>query len=973
MVATNAKRKKTADMPDSPPKRMTRARAAKVPDDEPQGPRTTKIVTPSTRAAAEKKKAPLPSKAAVAPKVPKRKTKVVDVVPEAVEEPIVEEPKAEDEQQSARPPKAKGRAKKATPAEHNGIQNVDAPQTRTRQPKGPATESVNSEPPKTRGRPKKVAEAETIASECKDQPECVAPGQVTKATRGRLAATTSKAATKTAAPRSTTVTTKKKVKFEEEVDKENIPVETAAPKPSAKKPAGLKAKPVRKPATIRAATTRGRKGVENTQKEVQEAEKLDSLPLSPKKVVQIAKSDPISEDELAGEKTPIRALSKSPTKRPISPLKDVKSVSKLSFAPSSTTKNVSSSILSSPARRPPPSPFKDGLKNSPVKLNFGDNIAQPVLLPSRTPMKASLLQESPKRGILADSEMKPILVAMRSPTKASLLQSPARRPPSSPTKLVARSSPEKTGTMAAANETIDLPSKVSPFEGPTPSLELIASSPFRAARSPEHTLKVHTITDEERQSMKAMDVDSVSQPTTSEGPDEAAGAVDLPQETDATMEDSIVSEDPLSVEQAKPSSDMDEKAETPIIQEATAVFAGSVFSIGSSSLRRISMESDTSEDELASPEKSYKITSLGRNGISTKDFGTPAVVGGQDLLQTSNNNLSFTPLADQLSSWNASSPDKQNKRPRQARGIFSFGGAEVVPIPSEISAGVQTASPVKTSFFEDEMIMRDDQDDPSHDESIVIHPSDVAALSVSQESLASDEYGDENAIPSDPNFLGVEQEAEHTLTCTPAKVFTPVKAVKRPLEMHTVSKVPLRPSDEDSPFVLPRQRSRSFGGPLAVVNQPETKENVRGQKEQPVTPKLAPTLAPQTPSSGMRLDAETPGRTVRKGVVPDVLKGAVVYVDVHTTEGADASGIFVDLLTQMGARCVKQWNWNPRASMGNSLDSGNASPQGTSPDASVGKIGITHVVYKDGGKRTLEKVRGSNGVVLCVGVGWVLE
>ena len=41
--------------------------------------------------------------------------------------------------------------------------------------------------------------------------------------------------------------------------------------------------------------------------------------------------------------------------------------------------------------------------------------------------------------------------------------------------------------------------------------------------------------------------------------------------------------------------------------------------------------------------------------------------------------------------------------------------------------------------------------------------------------------------------------------------------------------------------------------------------------------------------------------------------------------------------------------------------------------ASGSKIGITHVVYKDGGKRTLEKVRDTEGVVKCVGVGWVLE
>jgi hypothetical protein len=85
-----------------------------------------------------------------------------------------------------------------------------------------------------------------------------------------------------------------------------------------------------------------------------------------------------------------------------------------------------------------------------------------------------------------------------------------------------------------------------------------------------------------------------------------------------------------------------------------------------------------------------------------------------------------------------------------------------------------------------------------------------------------------------------------------------------------------------------------------------------------------------------------------------------VFVDVHTSEGADASGLFVELLAQMGARCVKTWAWNP------------SSPPHDGA-GSQSRIGITHVVYKDGGKRTLEKVRESNGVVQCVGVSWVLE
>ena len=69
----------------------------------------------------------------------------------------------------------------------------------------------------------------------------------------------------------------------------------------------------------------------------------------------------------------------------------------------------------------------------------------------------------------------------------------------------------------------------------------------------------------------------------------------------------------------------------------------------------------------------------------------------------------------------------------------------------------------------------------------------------------------------------------------------------------------------------------------------------------------------------------------------------------------------------MGARVVKEWRWNPRAGAAPSdEDQAEAQTPG-------GNSGITHVVYKDGGKRTLEKVRSAKGQVLCVGVGWVLD
>jgi hypothetical protein len=52
---------------------------------------------------------------------------------------------------------------------------------------------------------------------------------------------------------------------------------------------------------------------------------------------------------------------------------------------------------------------------------------------------------------------------------------------------------------------------------------------------------------------------------------------------------------------------------------------------------------------------------------------------------------------------------------------------------------------------------------------------------------------------------------------------------------------------------------------------------------------------------------------------------------------------------------------------------GEVETENITPGGVAGKVGITHVVFKDGGKRTLEKVRDAGGVVRCVGVGWVLE
>ena len=988
MVATTTKRKKTADMPDSPPKRATRARA-KATDETEAGTNPTKITTASTKAAGEKKKAAVSartskrkarvddedvdmkeesaaierpkakvSKAVVgktkkttAPdKASKRKTRADEEEVETIGVPLSSEDVVVVAQPKAESLKTRGRQKKAGMVEEEKPQATEPPKTRGRQPRAAVVEEPKAAAYKTtRGRPKKEAERTTVETELTEEIDERGHKPVKKTTRGRAAANTAKPSAATAS-KSTAVATKKRVKFEEEPDKENIPIETVVTKRSIMKTTGIKAKPVRKAAAAR-GSARGKKAVQEDSS-TQDGEKRENTPLSPKKISQVARSDQLSsEDELAGERNSIRALSKSPAKRPMSPIKAFGNVSKLNFnqqsALASPTKPTTSGISASPARRPPASPFKDVLRSPPKKAILGDAIAQPVLLSSCTPIKTSLLQQSPKKGLL-ESSVKPVLGSSQSPLKSSLLQSPARRPIASPKKAYVVGSPQKAGKE---------------------SRSLITT-----AEHSDQDFSVPTKINREWEDAPVMAGSDLSCSPAS------------PQEQDDTAEDTAMGQpsttEPATFEFSIPDDFSDSIAPDGCVAEETAqkqssMVKGPAFSIAASAYRRISVESEISEDELASPQKELDCTPVRRFGASTKDSRTPSIM--PDPKEPSNDGISFTPLAEKFSSWNATSPEKSNAahRSRQARGVFSLEGTGTTVSEEQIFSKIPATTPAKSSFFDDEMDVLQNQVDQPTDEVVAEHPRDLATFEVSQDSQASEEYGDENEEPINPEIVRAEQDAEDpTLTCTPAKVFTPARAVvQQSREFHTVSKVPLRASDDDSPLKVPRQRSRSFGAPLAVMRSWKQSGNIDDEdilNEQPDTPVLKATAVPQTPNSCMKLDLETPGRTVRKGVVPDVLKGAVVHVDVHTSEGADASGIFVDLLTQMGARCVKQWSWNPRASVVDLLDDG-ASPQASSQEVSASKVGITHVVYKDGGKRTLEKVRASNGIVLCVGVGWVLE
>ncbi|RMZ80637.1 hypothetical protein DV738_g2616, partial [Chaetothyriales sp. CBS 135597] len=244
--------------------------------------------------------------------------------------------------------------------------------------------------------------------------------------------------------------------------------------------------------------------------------------------------------------------------------------------------------------------------------------------------------------------------------------------------------------------------------------------------------------------------------------------------------------------------------------------------------------------------------------------------------------------------------------------------------------------------------------------------------------------------------------------CTPVQ-----QDFSMPRFIHTVvSKVPLRPEGQVSPVKVARKRARSLSNaaqestpkraalilvPMALSGAatPSPDRRVRSAAPSPAVttpgqisfavhdfgdstldsinvseedmmdfevgnPAIAPPSSAKSAKT-VQTSTATPVRTPLRQLGRGILAGTVVYVEVRTGEGADASGVYIDLLTQMGAKCVKEWRWNPRSSM-------NAEEATAGP-----KVGITHVVYKDGGKRTLEKVRDATGEVLCVGVRWVLD
>lgn len=951
----------------SPPKRVTRARAAAKTTDT--GIKTTKIATASSKA-----------KVTRATSV-KRKTRADDA-------------HENDEQQEPRdiiepePKTTRGRAKKLVDPEPE-MEEAPAPVKPTRgRPKKAVADTPALEPARSlRGRAKRAdAPEESVA--VVDEP-------TKRTTRGRAATIT-----KPAVP-------KKMVKFEDP-DKENIIPTAVDAKGKAKATetgTGLRAKPVRKPAATRA--TRGRKVVEEVQK---------SSPLSPKKATQVGTTkESVSEDELAtNEKTPMKQLMKSPVKPPGSVFGTAK---KLDFSTSVTVynsnvtsiQNLKDSIISSPARRPPQSPFKESMTTSPQRVLLGGSMLQ-------SPFKPSFAAPQSTVG--------------SSNLKASLLQSPARRP-QSPTKVSEAGSPTRS-TAANASTFVATPKastfKISRFTTP----RTLTKSISRPGRMLPPALPETTLTDSPLVSKEDTDSTMIAGPTLTfsgrlssimpRDADPAFGASEPIAEEDIAqpISEPEQSSDPMSVDQL----DTIVVVQDPIeARSSTPPVSPPRNSVGSFALRETNdspFDDSDSEDELASGSSIYSPLPMNGFGINSPNFAsssdsfssmnkTPKFSAARMARSEQRDKIGFTPLAKQLSDWMGASPSKsegsETSLPQTSPPVNHSRQAEDVDTMATVEP-----CPVNSTFFDDEMTIRDelasaleqpamkpeflevdfepvelDEEDLAlaneADEMSLLEPDQIGVSSPDEmftaeevaledqqlatyeqptPSEASQEYGDENAVPIDPELFSLPAPQPEA-----ASIFSTPKRVLSERVCHTVSKIPLKPAAEDTPMRpspikrsasisrLPVQRP-SLSRSNTVISYSQNISTPRSQRKKPAQDVEMHYSATPSEADGLWSTMGTPARTPRRDIDTVLLKGAVVFVDVHTTEGADASVLFTELLTQMGARCVKSWNWS-----------------GNGDDGS--KIGITHVVYKDGGKRTLEKVKQADGVVSCVGVGWVLE
>ncbi|KAK4175451.1 hypothetical protein QBC36DRAFT_301978 [Triangularia setosa] len=1033
--------------PQSPPKRVTRARAA-AKAVEPAS-RTTKIMTAAARTKTARGTLTASSASTLNTTTSrgsvKRKSPFDDEEESDHEEQMAAKPSSS---LAMKPTRGRGRPKKAADA---------------------APEPVLSTSTRARGRPKKTAETArfeataraTSTKKSTAEPEPAAEPVKKTTTRRPATATTAS----TAAKSLTKPAVKKSVKFEEP-EEENIAPAPRSSTQAAFTAGALNKKPVRRGATATSRTTRTTKGATNAVSNTVSATKDKPLPLSPKKINQLALSRAAESDDELGmdEKVPVRRFKRAPVKPAMGATKALASSLDRKVPTENdenalimpTSDSTLTLMLGTPAKRLPPSPWKGSIKSPPRRVDglFSASTSQAQPEGQISPIKCSLLQTPAKRqplsipialGSVDGSQANP------SPFKFSLLSSPAKRsvvspikkfPPrieeeeeykspapkptllASPMPAVLVSAEQETkvlsdgdGDMIMGNtdeEEEDDVVVVSP-EVPEFSGRLSTIMPRHADPALALDAALSEEEEEERQDEEEAHADEAveSNENEADNDDEEQEVEPLKQEKgEAEAEDNsvetIVQETEDAEEESEEAAVDSVDAEEPEEQARSAPKGTPAlfqFGLREKDLDPYHSEDADSEDEAptrqnlfssaftAPPDTPCRRSSLRAPRSQTSQ---PRMSSGRSTAKRVriDDSVGFTPLASQLNGWTAGpSPLKTGSKAESP--LVAPNEADDEEQNAVDTEDLATLNLVPENvFFENEMLNRPDAMDVDEEaldssaeietpilEDITPTEEDAALAAEANEmslmepeqlevnttnlshddtiSEASQEYGDENELPVDPSLV-----ARANIKVPAVPPVTPARTL-RSREVHTVTKVPLKPADESTPRPKPQQRCNSASrlpvsrptdrvtrSATVISYSPTKTESAEeiGDEEQ-AQAESAPPVTPAKTDIWSTLG--TPARTPRRDLNPSLLRGAVVFVDVHTTEGADASGIFVELLTQMGARCLKEWKWNP-----------------TSTDS---KIGITHVVYKDGGKRTLEKVRQSEGVVQCVGVSWVLD
>ena len=952
--------------PASPPKRMTRARA---------------------KAVEEKQQSQVAAAAGVkaAAGASRTKTKKTDDQPDYSDHRV----KVEG---AVKKPQAKTQAKKTTKSQSKETNDV----------------AIRDQEDEPASQPSASNRAHSKKQEQRVKPTVTKSATNTRATRGRPEQP------KPPQPATKAGTTRKKVTFldEQEAEKENV-IEI---RPNSKD--GKEVVVKRASSTASQAPQKGRgTSMKSNNHEVSKRSHAgtNGEPLSPKKASQVAKAIPKEKNEEQipdlSSQSPVRPLLQSPRKQPTpavihSPKKLVQepveehpedySVDELQL-PSigSPMKQNAGCLTGTPARRPPTPPAKVSLKDSPVKIKLGTPVSKSLTGDRIQAQASSSLAQSPARrppspiklfrDELSSVSQKP----PGSMTKTSLLNSPAKRPPSAMKPLYFPTSASKPDLSTAAMSSTGSTLQRSPQKFKMPVSATPSKEPIAPTRSALPTKRPHTSDAEQADALmdelanapspftprtvKSTEGQAVSQAKRESFKIESQLNPDLSACSTQEMSRSNVQSPTESNLNILPSPEKHQECSTGKASKLDQRKPSLNISAGSLQLRSTIvpglLEGD-SEDELMSDDPKYSV-SPSRKSVNATPMHAAAL--NTDLGVTENS-LSMTGLADRFKSWAQATPDPKVLQQRHDEGyIFSPCKPQSVVEPSIVQDSPTNAESVlvQSSNFTEAMEIHEDM---CQDESEAHDMQDCQEMfRQSYASEASQEYGDENNVPIDPNLF--ETIPQMPQTCTPQRL-----EVNQPQVLHTVSKVPLKPAGEVT--VSPGTKAKAVKRlseasnltphselDLQALRQvyPPAKRSLPLQEDELVFTSYNQGVSQEsrvTTPKGRSVSysgTNTPARTPRADLNKKLLAGAVVFVDVHTSEGADASGIFVDLLQQMGASVRSSWNWNP--------DKANE----TDYTESDSRPGITHVVFKDGGKRTMEKVRMAEGVISCVGVGWVLE